>query len=61
MGCDPSCRDYPAEKKVYTRSFRIIGLGEDSRKVFEFKRLIRKVFRNKDLGLVLGLLTLAKY
>jgi hypothetical protein len=46
---------------LYTRSFRIIGLGENSRKIFEFKGLIRKIFRNKDLEWMLGLLTLAKY
>jgi len=32
------------------RSFGIIGLGGKSRKIFEFKGLIRKIFRNKDLG-----------
>jgi len=33
------------------RSIGIIELGGKSRQVFEFKRLIGKVFRNKDLGL----------
>jgi len=27
-----------------------MGLGGNSRKIFEFKGLIRKIFRNKDLG-----------
>jgi hypothetical protein len=48
-------------KKLYTMSFIIIDLGENSRKIFEFKGLIRKIFRNKDLEWMLGLLTLAKY
>ena len=32
------------------RSFRIIGLGKNSRQIFGFKELICKIFRNKDLG-----------
>jgi hypothetical protein len=32
------------------RSFGIIGLGRNSSQIFEFKGLIRKIFRNKDLG-----------
>ena len=31
-------------------SIGIIGLGGKSRKIFEFKGLIRKIFRNKDLA-----------
>ena len=52
---------YHPEKKRVARSFRIIELGKNSRKIFEFKGLIRKIFRNKDLEWMLGLLTLAKY
>jgi hypothetical protein len=32
------------------RSFGIIELRKKSRKIFEFKGLIRKIFRNKDLA-----------
>src|SRR5450759_201372 len=32
------------------RSFGIIELGKKSRKIFEFKGLICKIFRNKDLA-----------
>jgi hypothetical protein len=32
------------------RSIRIMVLGKNSRQIFGFKRLIRKVFRNKDLS-----------
>jgi hypothetical protein len=38
------------QKKPSPRSFGIIGLGEKSRQIFEFKGLIRKIFRNKELG-----------
>jgi hypothetical protein len=41
---------YHPEKKRVARSFRIIELGKNSRKIFEFKGLIRKIFRNKDLA-----------
>src|SRR5208283_5413258 len=34
-------------------SFKIIGLGKNYRQIFEFKGLIRKIFRNKDLASVL--------
>ena len=37
-------------KKLLPRSFGIMELGKKSRKIFEFKGLIRKIFRNKDLG-----------
>jgi hypothetical protein len=37
-------------KNFVPRSFEIIGLGENSRKIFDFKGLIRKIFRNKDLA-----------
>src|SRR5208283_4492671 len=43
-------------EKKYLRSFRIIGLAKNSRQIFEFKRLIRKIFRNKDLAGVLPFL-----
>jgi hypothetical protein len=33
------------------RSFKIIDLEKNSRKIFEFKGLICKIFRNKDLAL----------
>src|ERR1019366_8175016 len=36
------------------RSFGIIGLGGKSRKIFEFKGVIWKIFRNKDLGVSNG-------
>ena len=32
------------------RSIGLIGLGRNSSQIFEFKGLIRKIFRNKDLG-----------
>jgi hypothetical protein len=32
------------------RSFGILGLGRNSRKIFGFKGLIRKIFRNKELS-----------
>ena len=32
------------------RYIGIIGLGRDSREIFEFKGLIRKIFWNKELG-----------
>jgi hypothetical protein len=32
------------------RSFGIIELRKKTRKIFEFKGLIRKIFRNKDLA-----------
>jgi hypothetical protein len=35
---------------LFHRSFRIIELRKKSRKIFEFKGLICKIFRNKDLG-----------
>jgi hypothetical protein len=38
------------EKKLSYRSFRIIDLGEKLRQIFEFKGLICKIFRNKDLA-----------
>ncbi len=34
----------------YLDSFGIIGLGKESRKIFEFKGLIGKIFQNKDLA-----------
>jgi len=37
-------------------SFRIIGLGGNSRKIFGFKGLIGKIFRNNDLAATLPLL-----
>src|SRR6266852_4247970 len=37
------------DKKLFLRSFRIIELRKNSRKIFEFKGLICKIFRNKDL------------
>src|SRR5208283_438278 len=43
-------------EKKYLRSFRIIGLAKNSRQIFEFKGLIRKIFRNKDLAGVLPFL-----
>ena len=44
-----------SEKNIF-RSFRIIGLAKNSRQIFEFKGLIRKIFRNKDLAGVLPFL-----
>ena len=41
------------EKNIYS-VFRIIGLAENSRQIFDFKGLIRKILRNKDLGRMLG-------
>jgi hypothetical protein len=37
-------------KKLLPRSFGIMELGKKSRKIFEFKGLICKIFRNKDLA-----------
>jgi hypothetical protein len=37
-------------KNLLLRSFGIIELGGNSRQIFAFKGLIRKIFRNKDLG-----------
>jgi hypothetical protein len=36
-------------KKLIVRPFGIMGLGENSCQIFEFKGLIGKIFRNKDL------------
>ena len=44
---------YCCLKRNNFRSFRIIDLAKNSRQIFEFKGLIRKIFRNKDLARVL--------
>ena|ERR1022692_1273672 len=41
--------DYLADFFI-PQSIGIIDLGENSRKIFEFKGLTRKIFRNKDLA-----------
>jgi hypothetical protein len=45
------------KKSNHHRSFRIKRLGKNSRQIFEFKRLICKIFRNKDLAQRTGLKT----
>jgi len=42
--------DVSAPKKITPRSFGIIELDKKSGKIFEFKGLICKIFRNKDLA-----------
>jgi len=39
-----------SRKNLFFRSFGISELQEKSRKIFEFKGLTGKIFRNKDLG-----------
>jgi hypothetical protein len=56
----PSVAIHPVEKNKYS-IFRIIGLAENFPKIFEFKGLIRKISRNKDLEWMPSPLTLAKY
>jgi hypothetical protein len=40
---------HQVSKKTNHRFFRIIELRKNSRKIFEFKALIFKIFQNKDL------------
>jgi hypothetical protein len=44
-----------ATKKLHSPIFRIIELGEKSPQIFEFKGLICKIFRNKDLACQTGM------
>jgi hypothetical protein len=55
LGCLKSLSSYseginPCLLPPPPRSIGIIGLGRNSSQIFEFKGLIRKIFRNKDLG-----------